>query len=147
MTAPLDYDRHDLRRACLHEGAHCIVARYFGIQAHAHVEPTGTDDPMNYKAWVGRTSLFMIADACQRRLIGLAGTVAEELDCNPNADAIDLFDSLESGTIFLSDTDSNLVGPYTDDDVAQCMALVRELWHLILNECELMMNQARELSA
>jgi hypothetical protein len=135
---------HDLRMASIHEAAHVVVATRLGLNAQAHVIPSGTANPIEEKLFIGQTR-HAKGNSHQTKMICLAGTVAEECDGDPDVDGIGLMDWIESGVVALSDTDAAGAGAYTAEDLDHCIGLVREAWTEIEAEAERLAEQGMRL--
>jgi hypothetical protein len=153
QSGPRDHQRyleHDLHRACLHEAAHVVIARLYGAaEVNARVDPTETSDPIAEKTFVGSTQ-FCLPDGLDRdhrRMIALAGTVAEELAGDSEIDGFVLLDYLECGDVLLSETDAKLAGSYSAADLDRCIALVRHAWPQVLAEASSLAEEAKRLCA
>lgn len=129
----------DLRQACIHEWAHAVVARRFGI--FGWVEIYENESPL-----AGLAEKFYLArfrSPCQPKTnaackaIGLAGLVAEEIDNDPEVQGFELYESLTDGTIELSATDASLVGCFDETDLEFSVALARDLRPQITREAAL----------
>jgi hypothetical protein len=73
----------DRRRAAMHEAGHFAIAVHLGLHdVSAWIHQTGIEDVMQGKSWVGHTQYpsggFTLMSAQRRRMIGVAGFVAEE---------------------------------------------------------------------
>lgn len=78
-------------------------------------------------------------------MIGLAGTVAEEVYCDPAIEAFQIADFLEFGVVELSLSDAQLAADYTEADIEECLALVKLLWATILEGAKLEADLQTEL--
>jgi hypothetical protein len=92
----------------------------------------------NTKAWEGGTALRHIVRTEHRKLIGLAGPIAEMLGGvgpfkEPLTD-LAVVGALRSRTYQLSESDAQMVGNCTREDVLACCTLVRELLPQIVSE-------------
>ena len=128
--------QHDLRLACIHEHAHAAVAGHFGIVGRVTIfeNPDGSLD--GEKFFGGNFQLYAGGDAHQHRMIGLAGTVAENVDRDPGIEAWEIQEYLDLHVIELSATDAELAGDYAEGDVEECLALVRQWWSGIAQEAK-----------
>jgi hypothetical protein len=70
----------DRRCAAVHEAGHAVVARHFGCEiVSAWIVPADNPGP-DEKTWIGRIQIMQApADPLARRMIGVAGEVAEYL--------------------------------------------------------------------
>lgn len=128
----------DLRLVLHHENAHLHVARAAGLwgRVEIHHNPNGGAEE---KHWTGQFQLFGQLEARQwraRRMIGLAGSVAELLLNDPQTDEYTLADYLEADPAALSDTDRSLAGDFTVQDVRRTLSIVRRLWPQISADVE-----------
>lgn len=139
-------EQHDLRMASIHEAAHAVVVRHLGGHANACVTPSYTSDPIEEKLYVGHT-WFGRRDLNIRQLmmVGLAGTVAEEVYSAPDCSGWSLFEALQEDVIGLSDSDAELVGRYTAADLDECIKLVSDLWNSIDMEAVYLAGTALDL--
>jgi hypothetical protein len=77
---PIRIFAQDRRLAAIHEAGHVVIANMLSINvAFAYIyEPHNHADPQFQKTWAGRTYCNLKkADPRQRRMIGVAGAVAE----------------------------------------------------------------------
>lgn len=123
----------DLRNAAYHEAGHVVVARRLGYLAYAVVFqnpiPTHEIGPLGAGFWRGRTYRVPAAHPAHRRMIGLAGQVAELLlDDDDDLEAWDVMDHLEDEADTVSETDRMTMDSHTYEDVERTVALVREAW-------------------
>jgi hypothetical protein len=69
----------DRRDAAVHEAGHVVVARQFGCEiASAWIIPVDNPGP-DETTWTGRVQIKPPADPLARRMVGVAGEVAEHL--------------------------------------------------------------------
>ena len=117
----------DLRRTCIHEYAHEVVARHFGAPSYVTItaNPHGSIEDKFYS---GQCAICAKLATQQIRLVCLAGIIAEHIDSDRLADADDLADWFMGGKLTLSDTDAVGAGAYKLRDVKRCVSLVKELW-------------------
>lgn len=135
---PQQVNDWELRAAAIHEAAHAVIARHFGYEASAQVFATPDPGPDD-KSWTGRTMFYQeTAGRRDSRLIALAGTVAEQIDDDPDLEALDIADWLEAGVIELSATDARMAGDHAVEDMEEAVMLVRHLWEEIEAEAELL---------
>ena len=70
----------DRRMAAVHEAGHAVIAMHLGVQMWSvHIHPTRTADFQSEKAYVGQATYGQPPDMERRRLIAVAGMVAEEV--------------------------------------------------------------------
>jgi len=117
----------DAHTACVHEFGHLHVARHFGVEGFVRIIPN------EHRAdgdlwWYASFYSERIGDAKVRRLIGLAGLVAEcmHVDSDVSADAI--LESIELGGSVLSTSDAAMSARFTKSDLNECVDLVRSRW-------------------
>ena len=133
MPAPNRTTMHEcLWRACLHEYAHSTVARHFGAAGFVTIVRGRTDEP----AYGGRFQMYGELADDEWRIVALAGAVAERVNDEPWVEAASLVSALRAEPGLLSGVDAQLAADFADDDVAQCLFLVRKLWHEIASEAE-----------
>ncbi|WP_413709370.1 hypothetical protein [Rhizobium sp. Rhizsp82] len=70
---------YDRRLAAIHEAGHILVAIQLGYTATGWIHPNDAHDPLSEKLWLGHTSIRNLRDDDHRRLIAVAGMVAERL--------------------------------------------------------------------
>lgn len=119
-------------KACFHEAAHTAVARHLGdASAHFRVWKNPSADP-EQRPVIGRAYTFVRWTPEQRRLVGLAGPIAEYIEGQPDhADAWGFIDLVELEVIELSESDLKMAHGYGEADVETCIDLVRSLWDKI----------------
>ena len=122
----------DLRRACIHEYAHWAVARHFGAAGFVTIVGSRTGPP----SWGGRFQMYGDLADREWRIVALAGTVAECVDEDASVDGLDIIARLRNDPSLLSAIDARLAEGFGDDDVAQCLAIVKAVWHEIAGEAE-----------
>jgi len=141
MNEADEYEQHlkklkstELWQLCVHESAHAAVAHYFDavaapvIEANPHVVP-GEDNH-----YLGRTEVATILPTAQRRLVALAGTVAELFDKNRGITGDWISRLIKLKNVSLSPRDAEGAGDYTTQHLDECVALVGELWPKIESE-------------
>ncbi|WP_069880896.1 hypothetical protein [Bosea sp. BIWAKO-01] len=70
----------DRRMAAVHEAGHAVVAMHLGFEVvGAFIRPNPTDDIYSEKSYLGQATYEPPSDLSQRRLIAVAGVVAEEV--------------------------------------------------------------------
>jgi hypothetical protein len=127
----------DLRRVCIHECGHMLVARHFGAIGHIRLELNDSGGA-GERYVVGRFHLLMaLVDPVGRRITGLAGAVAEHLHEQGVDAEVWMFGLLKYATC-LSETDADFAGDYSREDVEACVALLRQLWPQVTQEAKLM---------
>jgi hypothetical protein len=119
-----------LRRACLHEYAHAAVARHFGAAGFVRIVRASADE----LGYGGSFQMYGELADHEWRIVALAGVVAERLDDEPAIHARSLADALRTEPGLLSGVDAQLAADFGDDEVEQCLRLVRKLWHEIASE-------------
>ena len=132
----------DLRRVCIHECAHEVVARHFGAACAVAITPN-PNGSIEEQFYTGQLEIFAKLPKPQTRLICLAGSIAEQVDRDPSVKADDLADWLENGTLELSPTDAVGAGAYKLRDVRRCISLVKKLWPAIETAARLAIDTAR----
>jgi hypothetical protein len=118
-----------LRRACLHEYAHLVVARHFG--AAGFVAIAGDATSCRYG---GRFQMYGELADDEWRIVALAGVVAERLDEEPTVSASVLAAALRADSDMLRGTDARLAAGFEESDIERCLCLVRTLWRDIASE-------------
>lgn len=133
MMALAEVRARDLRLVCLHEFAHQEVARHFGFEGHVrvHDNPSGGFDERFFGGRFFLLDLFGKADPRAKRLIALAGKVAETLDDDPDLEGWELIEWLDYGIESLSDSDAVLAEAFDEQDIDECIAIVLSVWHEI----------------
>jgi hypothetical protein len=122
--------RLQLWRACLHEYAHCVVARHFGAAGFVAIA-RGRLEPSRYG---GRFQMHGELADDEWRIVALAGTVAESIDADPAIDAASVIAALRAEPTPLSGADAQLAAGFLDADVERCLNIVRTLWPEIARE-------------
>lgn len=121
----------ELRKAGVHEAAHAVVAWHLGYLT-GQAEVFRVEDPGEWdKTWSGRVRFYEHIKGQDGRFIGLAGIVAEHVECDPDVTDMLLVDYLESDVIGLSATDAQMASGYTPRDIADTLTLVRWCWEEI----------------
>lgn len=114
----------DLFGTSYHEAGHAVVARHFGCDADAHVNPGVSQG--------GRTTVdWSRLNELERRMIALAGCIAAAMSVRHKLTSSEAAHSCAVG---LSESDSRMAGAYSAADVDTCAALVRDLWPQIIAE-------------
>lgn len=121
-----------LERVCLHESAHCVVARALGASGFvriARVVDGGAGEPRYAGAFQ------MHGDLGERdwRVVALAGTIAEWIHADAALDARAITRRLRSPQA-LSPVDARLAGGFDAADVERCLALLRVHWPVVAAE-------------
>lgn len=143
-TAFARYLEHDVRKASIHEAAHIVIARRYGVWAQAYLVPTGTLDPFKEKSIVGQT-MFGSLDSHRTKMVCLAGTIAEELEADPDLVGSQMFEALDDGILSLSESDAKGAGDYTVKDLDDCIELLRGAWKEIEEEAALLATRGIQL--
>jgi len=136
--------KRDLLLACIHEYAHMIVARHLGIHGFVKIARNGSGGELE-RHFGGTFTRFADGNTHQKRMIGLAGTVAEHVYCDPAIEAFQIADFLECGADELSISDADISGDYTAADIEECLVLVKLLWATILEGAKLEADLQTEL--
>jgi hypothetical protein len=83
MYTPVQKHRiiaRDRRTAAVHEAGHAVIAMHLGAQVQSvHIRKNRTADLWSEKSYVGQATYSEPPDFEQRRLIAVAGMVAEEV--------------------------------------------------------------------
>jgi len=129
----------DFINACIHEAGHAVVARSLGFFPTWRVTASDPSTPGRRSDFEGQTSFVGELTQMQRKMIGLAGPIAEILlGTPPQRIARPTLDSEVAdiiGTTYeLSQADAAMAGDYTRHDVSDCCALVLRLKAEILGE-------------
>ncbi len=116
----------DLFHVCIHESAHSIVAKHHGYEGWAFV----CRDPYRPGSFNGAAHFDPIprTSRVHRRMVGLAGIVAEQMHADPKFNAYGLAEHLLSGALEISDHDADLAGQFENFHVAECAMLLKRLW-------------------
>jgi hypothetical protein len=122
--------RRQLWRTCLHEYAHCVVARDFGAAGFVTIS-RGRIDASRYG---GRFQMYGELADDEWRIVALAGAVAESIDDDPGVEAASVIAVLRTEPTPLSGVDAQLAAGFIDADVERCLRIVRKLWHEIARE-------------
>lgn len=110
----------DRRKAAVHEAGHAVVALHLGVQVQGvHIRSKPTDDLLSEKSYVGQATYSEPPDVESRRLIAVAGAVAEAVweDRGPTSGC--WLDEMMD-PYFMSSTDWAAAGcapGYPDDDL------------------------------
>jgi Cft2 family RNA processing exonuclease len=121
--------RRDLQLIAYHEAGHLIALTKLGGYGYISIEEDPEADARELRLYSGRVHIRAQPTADRDRvLIGLAGLVAEELLDDPHADAWELVEYIESGSIAMSDTDAAMAKGFTADDVEQTIRLLSDHW-------------------
>ncbi|EBU7498354.1 hypothetical protein DK058_26140, partial [Salmonella enterica subsp. enterica serovar Typhi] len=99
----------DRRKAAIHEAGHMVVASALGYYPRGWIfENEHVSDPLDQKMWGGRTTIRGLVDLDDRKLIGVAGFVAETIwDC---VEDVDLGDMLAWDQNMMSSSDWQMCG-------------------------------------
>jgi hypothetical protein len=146
MTAPEDdraADASELRRASIHEYAHLAVARHFGACGFVTVQRIVPRPPQGDR-YAGRFQMFGELTDIEWRMVALAGTLAECLDSEPAIDAEAVAARLDDGRLVLSPVDAALARGHGGEELARCLALLKELWPAI--DADAIERQSRDAS-
>lgn len=130
MMTQAEIRARDLRRVCIHEFAHQEVARHFGADGHVriHDNPNGGIDERYFG---GSFHRLTDVDVRSKRLIALAGTVAETLDDTPDLEGWQLVEWLDGGLDELSESDADIAGDFDEHDIDECIAVALSVWQEI----------------
>jgi hypothetical protein len=133
--------KRDLFTICLHEAAHAVVARKFGLMAQCEVVANPEGSLFGMKFYSGSTKVFDDATLHMSRLIGLAGTAAEFMESCGERVQLDeiaegLYFRLQSGDFSLSDGDARMVGAFELHDVAEVISILHRSWSEILADID-----------
>jgi hypothetical protein len=102
---------------------------HFAVWGRVDIFRNDTDDIVTETLVVGKFRMSKKPeDSHHRRMIGLAGTIAKELDEDPEICGWEIFEWLAFQTIELSASDAELAGEYTEADVEECLELLRSVW-------------------
>ena len=133
--------RHDLRTVLIHEYGHLKVAEALGGTGWIDVEPNPRRGEDGERFWCGaaRTSMGMMSDDARRK-IALAGQIAEWIEVGMcDGDILDEF-HFGVATDFMSATDAEHAGDYSDEDVESALELVQKLWPAISESADFRLN-------
>lgn len=134
--------RRELRKVCLHEYAHAAVAKHFDPKIEGcwvvieKLKPGAARQNVT-RFYNGQFVHDPIKSQRERRLVGLAGIVAELLDDEPDIDPREILDRIDAEHVVLSDGDWEMIGKsLTWRHIWRCMDLVRELWPRITQDAQ-----------
>ena len=123
-----------LARACIHEAGHAAIARAVGAQ--------GVDIEIDRESIGSGFCKYRKSKSLTRRqlqMIGLAGTVADQL-AEFGAVATGKFIHRVVSLGSLSEPDASHVGAVNEADITLCLSIVRSRWHAIAAECRHIFN-------
>lgn len=113
----------ELRCVALHEYAHLHVALHFGIWGWVSLRATAGN------AFAGQFTAEPSDDADAKRIVGLAGACAEQLDCDPAITPARVMEAIR-----LSPADAAIAGTFDAVHVAACLAILRSEWPAIVRD-------------
>lgn len=121
-----------LERVCLHEHAHWRIARALGACGFVRIRRLAgpATAPARY---AGTFQMHGELGEREWRVVALAGTIAEWLHDAPTIAIEAVLARLATGTA-LSPEDARLAHGYDREDVARCLATLREHWAPLLGE-------------
>lgn len=139
---------HDLRRARMHEAAHCMVARHLGYKTkwttYDNLIGNSMEAILENKLMLGICAFYEgPVDPRHGAMIGLAGELIHMLEPgeygdNYSADTHmdEIFEYFEDEVILLSASDAKMAGSFSAEDIDECMQLLIKLRPAILLEVE-----------
>jgi hypothetical protein len=119
--------RLDLWLAALHEHAHAVVARHFGVLGYVRLVPNPRGG-LEEKYFGGSYHSIVKPRGFAKRMICLAGIVAELIETEPQIEPYEAFELLSDGYIEMSKMDADCAGSFTMKDVEESYRLVQSLW-------------------
>jgi hypothetical protein len=124
---------HDLRTAAVHESAHYIIAKHFGVRARVSLVPRMNPQPGD-KLVAGRLwfTTPVIGKQAQAAQIALAGALAEALLADDDLDLLYSPGWIEG----LSPTDAAFAGEWTHTSASACLELLRKRWPAVLKQAD-----------
>src|SRR5262245_40796742 len=125
----------DLRRACIHEYAHFLVARELGAAGFVTIS-CARDELSGRPRFGGCFQMHGELAADEWRIVALAGAIAECVLDDDEIAAPAILGRLSRGDIELSGPDAVLAAEYDAGDVTRCLAIVRRAFPMIAAEAE-----------
>jgi hypothetical protein len=122
-----------LRETCIHEYAHLAVARSLG--ACGYVRIARVRSPAEPDRWHGEFHLYGELDDADRRLVALAGSMAERFARDTCSDTDALLAYLDEPDR-LSRADARFARGFDGADVRRCLAAVIAAWREIESEAD-----------
>jgi hypothetical protein len=122
-----------LRETCIHEYAHLVAARSLG--ACGYVRIARVRSPPAPDRWHGECHLYGDLGDADRRLVALAGSVAERVARDGCRDVAALLAWL-SEPLRLSRADAIVAQGFDAEDVRRCLAIVVAGWRDIETEAD-----------
>lgn len=120
-------EARDLRLACIHEYAHAVTARHF--DARGIVGITKQPRPsLARKYYTGHFSLLATLSSRRRRLVWLAGSIAEIIDADPRVTPEGVLELFARGEVSLSRVDAEGAEGFQRHNIIECSCLVGILW-------------------
>lgn len=118
---------HDLEAVCYHEAGHLVALLNQGGNGFIRIdEAADTTDLHNQKSRAGRVIVLQSANTDEgKRIVGIAGAIAETLLRDPYPDEDDLELTLDDD---LSPTDSGLARVYTHETIETALRILRDNW-------------------
>ena len=120
---------HNLRRFCIHEHAHAIVAHHFGVFGVVSIRRIGGGRQAHY---TGQFTPCAQLQGKIGRLVGLAGTIAQCYDADHDVSAREIEEAINDGVTDLPAIDARYAAGYDERDIEQCLTIIRQRWSGIL---------------
>ena len=121
-----------LSAACIRAHGQALIAKALGHSGSPGVVPIADPTTKHERAWQGRFALYIEPlDAEHRRLIGVAGAVAEVMSHTYDPDPDDLMVDLCDGWVELSPVEQKLAAGYTRVDIVKCIVVLQGHWDTV----------------
>jgi hypothetical protein len=147
-----DLEDHDIRHAAIHECAHAIIARHYGLKAFPVIWHNPNGSLEGDKFWRGQTH-HEPGSALRSRRIAIAGLMAEEMS---NYDSTDEFDeicicaSIEPDSIDdyegceWSPSDWDAAKGWTEHDAHAVYMILKRNWQALIEEAGKLIAAAKD---
>lgn len=136
-----DLESSDQRKAAIHECAHALVARHYGVRATPSIWHTETNDPITEKAWGGRVQFHGHFQTFRRsRRVAIAGYLAELMDA-PHENADELENRMMDTFVWGEDdgwsaSDIAMAQGWTSADFRAVHSILKRKWKTLLQEMD-----------
>ena len=120
----------DLRLVCIHEYAHAMVARHFDGRGIVGITKSPRAS-LATKFYTGHFDLLATLSPRKKRLVWLAGSIAEVVYSDASITPTGVLKSFESGDVVLSRADALGAQGFNRQNITECSYLVGTLWSKI----------------
>ncbi len=127
MAQDIELIAADLRRSCIYGYAHQVVADQFGVGGFINIVKNVNGGALE-KHYTGEFTARARLQGQIARLVGLAGPVAACYDDDPGISAPEIEERINFDLFNLSDTDAPAIEASNEEDIEQCLGIIRQRW-------------------